>query len=60
MDAPTTLPDILALINGAGTPVAGIIVFLLYRLNKEVGDLKTELKTFTDVMSRFVPGARIQ
>jgi len=52
------IPDISQILQGAGTPVSAVIVFLLWRLNKEVADLKTELKTFVEVMSRFVPGAK--
>lgn len=38
--------------------MAGVIVFLLYRLNREVADLKVELKTFTDVISKYLPKAK--
>jgi hypothetical protein len=53
--AETSVPDLVALMQGAGTPVAGVIVFLLWKLNKEVGELKTEIKTFTEVITRYLP-----
>lgn len=52
--AEPTVNDFLALLQGAGTPMAGIIVFLLYKLNREVADLKVELKTYAEVMEKFV------
>jgi len=55
MEPQPTISDMLQLLQGAGTPMAGIIVFLLYRLNKEVGELKTEIKTFTEVMTKYFP-----
>jgi hypothetical protein len=55
MDPTPTANDLLQLLQGAGTPMAGVIVFLLYRLNKEVGDLKVEIKTFTEVMTKYFP-----
>lgn len=47
--------ELLEILQGVGTPVSGVIVFLLWRLNKEVGELKTELKTYTEVLNRFLP-----
>ncbi len=38
--------------------MAGIMVFLLYRQNKEIGELKVELKTFTEVISKYLPKAK--
>jgi len=52
------ISDLPQIIQGVGTSASGVIIFLLWRLTKEMGELKTELKTFTDVMSRFVPGAK--
>lgn len=53
-----TVADLVKLLEGAGTPINGLVVYLLFRLIKEIGELKTELKTFTDVMSRYVPSPR--
>lgn len=56
MEAQTN--EFLQIVQGAATPVSGVVVFLLWRLNKEVGELKTEIKTYMEVMSRFIPGGR--
>lgn len=47
------LSEFSQLLAGAGTPVSVIIVFLLYRLNKEVGDLKVQLQAYTDMLLKF-------
>lgn len=52
------MSDLTQILAGAGTPVSAVIVFLLWRLNKEVGELKTELKAYTEVLSRYFPGPK--
>lgn len=54
MEPSPTINELVQLLQGAGTPLSGIVVFLLYRLNREIADLKVELKTYAEVMEKFV------
>lgn len=58
MDPTPTVSDLIQLLQGAGTPMVGVLVFLLYRLNKEVAEMKVKLETFTEVISKYLPKAK--
>lgn len=55
MQEPTVV-DLVQLLQGAGTPISGILVFLLWRLNKEVGELKAETKATLETLYRLANG----
>lgn len=42
--------DLLQLLQGAGTPISGMIVFLLWRLNKEVGELRAKTEATLETL----------
>lgn len=51
-----TIAEFVQLLQGAGTPIGGVIVYFLWKLIKEVGELKIELKATIETMYRLANG----
>lgn len=50
--------DFLALLQAGGTPVIGLVGFLLWKLSNQITELKTSVDTLVNTMIRLVPGLK--
>lgn len=48
--------EIISLLQAGGTPVIGVIGYLLWKLNRQMIELKTSVDTLVSTLIRFVPG----
>lgn len=54
---PGTL-DFISLLQAGGTPVIGLVGFFLWKLSKQMSDLKVSIDTLVSTLIRFVPGIK--
>lgn len=48
--------DLISLLQAGGTPVIGLVGYFLFKLNKQMSDLKVSIDTLVSTLIRFVPG----
>lgn len=48
--------DFISLLQAGGTPVIGLVGYFLFKLNKQMSDLKVSIDTLVSTLIRFVPG----
>lgn len=54
---PETL-DFISILQAGGTPVIGLVGYLLWKVSKQVGELKVSIDTLVSTLIRFVPGIK--
>lgn len=50
--------DFVSILQAGGSGVLGLIGFLLWKLSKQVSDLKVSIDTLVSTLIRFVPGVK--
>lgn len=50
--------DIVSILQAGGTPVIGVVGYLLWKLSNQVTELKTSVDTLVNTMIRLVPGLK--
>lgn len=52
--------DFLKILQAGGTPVIAVVGYFLWKLSKQMSDLKTSVDTLVETLIRFVPGIKDQ
>jgi len=50
--------DLIQLLQGGGVGVTGLVGFFLWKLNRQMSDLKVSIDTLVTTLIRFVPGIK--
>lgn len=50
--------DFLSILQAGGTPVIGLVGYLLWKLSNQITELKTSVDTLVNTMIRLVPGLK--
>jgi len=50
--------DLIAILQAGGTPVVGLVGFFLWKLSKQMTELKVSIDTLVSTLIRFVPGIK--
>lgn len=50
--------DFVQILQAGGAPVTGLVGFFLWKLNKQMIELKTSIDTLVSTLIRFVPGVK--
>lgn len=50
--------DFISLLQAGGTPVIGLVGYLLWKLSNQITELKTSVDTLVNTMIRLVPGLK--
>lgn len=58
MDGGEKVSEIVGLLQAGGTPAIVAVAYLLWRLDRQMNELKVSIETLIDTMIRFVPGVR--
>lgn len=48
--------DVIKILQAGGTPVIGLVGYFLWKLSKQMSDLKVSIDTLVSTLIRFVPG----
>jgi hypothetical protein len=50
--------DFVSILQAGGTPVIGLVGYLLWKLSNQITELKTSVDTLVNTMIRLVPGLK--
>ena len=50
--------EFISILQAGGTPVIGVIGYFLYKLSKQMTELKVSIDTLVSTLIRFVPGIK--
>lgn len=50
--------DFIKILQAGGTPVIGLVGYFLWKLNRQMSDLKISIDTLISTLIRFVPGIK--
>lgn len=50
--------DFMSILQAGGTPVIGLVGYLLWRVSQQITELKTSVDTLVNTMLRLVPGLK--
>lgn len=50
--------DFISILQAGGTPVIGVVGWLLWKLSNQITELKTSVDTLVSTMLRLVPGLK--
>jgi hypothetical protein len=48
--------DVVSILQAGGPPVIGVVGFFLWKLSRQMSDLKVSIDTLIETLIRFVPG----
>lgn len=50
--------DFISILQAGGTPVIGVVGWLLWKLSNQITELKTSVDTLVNTLLRLVPGLK--
>lgn len=58
MEGGEKVSELVSILQAGGTPAIVAVAYLLWRLDRQMNELKVSIETLIDTMIRFVPGVR--
>lgn len=55
----TEVPDIVTILQAGGAPATALVGYFLWKLNKQMTELKASIDTLVSTLILFVPGIKV-